>query len=656
MSRIKIEAMGGMRPLLDARMLPDQMASYATNVIVRTGALRPLSTPTELRRWANQRYASARRLLFNDGSTYWYPLQSADSAIIKAPLVNDSFERFYILDPPGTPLRFNTRERIVAGQPSYLLGLPAPTAAPTVAPQGGTNTLKETRAYVYTFVDEFGQEGPPSPPEIATGPIDATPWRIGGLDVAVPDATQRPAITKRIYRTVVASNQQASFQFVAEIPLAQASYDDVLTNVQVALNFSLGTMNYLAPPANLEGLLVMPGGFLVGWRDRTLHFSESYRPWAWPAEYDLALDFQIVGGAVIQQTLVVATRGHPYTLTGNSAAAMSPSKQDRFEPCLSRQSIVAGINAVFYVSANGLIAVNAGGTDDLTHNLVGRDLWLRDYAPNVFGAARIGAYYMAFNDSDDGLGYMVSTDDPREGVIRLQDYRGIVSVWDDAVSDDVLAMVHSGSDSVVLRITPRDPAVTGSPRVFSWRSKEFFLADPSNFGALMINAEGAPLGVSPNDVVILPGLPGEVPSGNDDEFFTTTPIPPADVHKRIGMTSVVGYHGIGATAPYINETQARGTLPPGASGFGWIGWPFWPGLGGSEGRRPETNLDLPPGILGVVRVFANRRLVYRDALRPNAQVRLPSGFKASVWQVLVVARVPIYSVHMASTGRELQSV
>ena len=49
---------------------------------------------------------------------------------------------------------------------TYRLGVPAPDGAPTVAVSGTGNegAIDITTAYVYTFVTEFGEEGPPSPP------------------------------------------------------------------------------------------------------------------------------------------------------------------------------------------------------------------------------------------------------------------------------------------------------------------------------------------------------------------------------------------------------------------------------------------------------------------------------------------------------------
>ena len=56
-------------------------------------------------------------------------------------------------------------------------------------------------------------------------------------------------------------------------------------------------------------------------------------------------------------------------------------------------------------------------------------------------------------------------------------------------------------------------------------------------------------------------------------------------------------------------------------------------------------------------VWANRRSIYNQKVPKNgAPIRLPSGFKADIWQFEVRARAPVYSVHVASTMKELKSV
>lgn len=57
------------------------------------------------------------------------------------------------------------------------------------------------------------------------------------------------------------------------------------------------------------------------------------------------------------------------------------------------------------------------------------------------------------------------------------------------------------------------------------------------------------------------------------------------------------------------------------------------------------------------KVYADRRLVYDQPVPKNGRgVRLPSGFKADIWQFEIRGRAPVYSMHVASTMKELKSI
>ena len=46
----------------------------------------------------------------------------------------------------------------------------------------------------------------------------------------------------------------------------------------------------------------------------------------------------------------------------------------------------------------------------------------------------------------------------------------------------------------------------------------------------------------------------------------------------------------------------------------------------------------------------------RRCRRTAAAMRLPSGFKSDIWQFEIRARAPVYSLHVASTMKELRDV
>jgi hypothetical protein len=77
---------------------------------------------------------------------------------------------------------------------------------------------------------------------------------------------------------------------------------------------------------------------------------------------------------------------------------------------------------------------------------------------------------------------------------------------------------------------------------------------------------------------------------------------------------------------------------------------------------PASGMDslvLPPGINALFRLFCgpSQQLVHEQWLQQTRSIfRFPSGRKAFNWQFEIIARVPIHSVELASTMRELKGV
>jgi len=74
----------------------------------------------------------------------------------------------------------------------------------------------------------------------------------------------------------------------------------------------------------------------------------------------------------------------------------------------------------------------------------------------------------------------------------------------------------------------------------------------------------------------------------------------------------------------------------------------------------DSTLVLPAGVNAVFNLYVGpdgAHKVFTRNLRNTREIfRLPSGFKAFNWQVEIVARVPIHSIELATTMRELTGV
>jgi hypothetical protein len=74
------------------------------------------------------------------GASTWLEFADPDTDVMRSPVVDDSYDRFYFASPTVAPM-YNTRSRIEAGLPSWLLGVPAPGCAPGVDVTGGGSAV-----------------------------------------------------------------------------------------------------------------------------------------------------------------------------------------------------------------------------------------------------------------------------------------------------------------------------------------------------------------------------------------------------------------------------------------------------------------------------------------------------------------------------------
>ncbi len=81
-------------------------------------------------------------------------------------------------------------------------------------------------------------------------------------------------------------------------------------------------------------------------------------PHAWPPAYQIVVEYDIVGLAVVGAEIVVLTKGHPYLVTGSAPGNLTAAKIPDAQACVSAQSIVAFENGVIYASPDGLVMID----------------------------------------------------------------------------------------------------------------------------------------------------------------------------------------------------------------------------------------------------------------------------------------------------------
>lgn len=559
MARFRVDAFGGMVPIRGDRLLPETAASLAVNTELDSGELRGLIPPARIHRITGANVAY--RIRKGDDEA-WISSDTGRLDVCRAPIVNDSHYRWYWSDHPNPP-KYNTFDRIKVGLSPFLLGIPAPVATPVVTPSGGSG-IDETRAYLFTYVSAYGEEGQPSTPTIATGKADGA-WLVSGLPTTVPEQAQRNISHVRIYRTITAVSGATDYYPVATVAFGTTSFDDNVALTTIAARDPIESLNWAVPPAGLEGMVPLANGILCGWVGSTLYFSEPYRPWAWPPDYVLSTEGEIVGVGSFGTAAVVLTDSKPYFISGLRPDQISFVQHDVIMPCLSRTSIVSLPDGVLYASDVGLALAGAGGVSLLTGEMLSREEWQAEYEPGRLICLRDGGRILGVGRRKS---FMLDLGNPRAAFVELVGLDRIATGWADFYSG-YPTLMSDGGEIFTWRPT------TGTRDLWLWRSKEYQLPRPINLGWGLITMDDA--SALPPRTAQWPGI---------------TPLPdalPADQRVRF-------------------------------------------------------------------RLFADGKEVMDRWVSTSNPFRLPTGFKAKLWQFELTGRVKVHSVELATTSKELANV
>lgn len=148
MAYIKLSTFGGLAPRLSPRLLRDELATVAADVNLESGRLVPIKDNSDTLTLSN----SSRQSIFKytDSPERWLQFDE-DVDVVRSPIPGDVNDTVYF-SGQSFP-KMGRSAQIVGGSvfpnASFRLGIPAPTAAPTVQPVG-------TRQFdgVLSFVNE----------------------------------------------------------------------------------------------------------------------------------------------------------------------------------------------------------------------------------------------------------------------------------------------------------------------------------------------------------------------------------------------------------------------------------------------------------------------------------------------------------------------
>lgn len=640
----------GIYPRAAERLLPDSAAQIATNVNITSGELRPIRAPLK-RQSITDNYTVYRAEY--SGVEKWMNW-SIDVNVIKGPTPPDVTPRYYWTGD-GEP-RYATFTNI--GTTTWALGVPNPTAKATVTPTGGTG-VNVTRFYCYTYVTALGEESGPSPlSDSTTGKVDGS-WAISGMGAfpissgsctavydgslsttvtasavhwlrvgdqvtingSVKSVTSVPSSTtfvvigdfhtattwartapwntsgmyRRLYRTV---GTTGDFQLVVD-NLTATTYTDTLSDSQIAGDNLIST-GWNPPPPQMVGLGVLPNGASYGFYQNQLIYSEPYQPHAYPTATRYETDFEIVGAASFGTAVVLGTAANPYIADGVDPTSVTLQKVDRVWPCYTKRSVVSVGDGVLYASNLGIVYVGQSGTQIWTEQYYSRIEWEPLNPASMFSAVADGKVFFAYTPVGSATNLLVFDPqeasltgcsvsptalytDPRNGKMYLSFLDGVYE-WNSSSQTQMLS--------------------------YEWKSKEYELPNPVNFGYCRIDIAGV---VSAAEIAAAQAA--------------------YDAALATNQSAIATAHGK----------------------FGALNTPL---LGTSTLDGPEFTLPVVPTATTLTfEMYVSGELVFTTTLADTTTFALPAGFKYDNIAIRLVGNTGrVRSVKVAETAYELKGV
>lgn len=385
------------------------------------------------------------------------------------------------------------------------VGVPAPATAPSAralpATQPNNNyipnsTQREARAYLYTYVNRLGEEGPPSYASNQVDTDDGSPVTLSNF--SVPPA-EYGVTHVNIYRLVTGFRepldtisggvpQGSDYFLVATIPVGQATYIDGGLNID-RVGEPLATMEVMEPPADLRGIIQIANtNLLAGFSGNTLCISLNNQPWNWPEAHRYELDDNIVAIESYNGRIYVVTDGHPYTVTlnqgGDPRACHEVRRHNTPMPaivCCSDRGVLATPLGVLFVSDKGLVQMGDAEPTVITSSWFASDDW-RQLQPHTI---RLGWYDGVIFFASEEKTYMLQLDDSSFGDGR---YHRLTSL-----SLKPRAM-HSGRNGELFFLMDgliSQWNASNQLMPYTWRSAKINSRQYSYYGALRLWAMGA---------------------------------------------------------------------------------------------------------------------------------------------------------------------
>jgi hypothetical protein len=504
--KISVSQFKGTVPKIDTRLVKENYSQSSTNTDLHSGALLPINGgKLEVNLGQSGSYNSIYKYYINEITSRWLTFNE-NVFLVKDPIADNIYNRTIItgLDKPRI---FDVNSlgdaTEITADTSYILGLPTPADSGFIQVTGSGLGLPESRAYTYAYAREWldtkRDDGPWAGPAYSSSTlryVDVRPDQ-SVIYSGIKDAPDGYGITHVIiYRTAVGT-QDAAYRYVSMFNISDAkagtvsgvswnSDTETFTYTDSKSTEQLGevamTMHWDTAPDNLDNILSLYTGVLVGTSDNNIYVSEPYQMHAWPDYNRVPIEGNIVGLGAFGNNIVVCTDANPYIITINNGIVASIQKINDSYPCLYRESIVSFKDFVLFYTEDGFIKVSSSGILNITEPIFNRKNFYNMNIVDMFCTHQGDIYYCFYlNSRGQRKALFFDTADVSEGICYID--INCTAAYLDLKSNILYLCKRLPSFDWV--IAPHN--TDNNPFKYIWKSKKFLVKDDTlNFSCARV--------------------------------------------------------------------------------------------------------------------------------------------------------------------------
>lgn len=387
---VTLSNFGGIVPRISAHELSRTNATVAHNALLRNGRLeawREICPFAEVNQTALSFYI-------------WGCCALAWDEIVDAAAFSPDWDRLYIT---GHDQEAEAVTKSCECKPTYYkLGVPQPTTPPVANGTENCSRASDARSYVYTYVNQWGEEGAPSPASNILTVDDGAVVTVSGIAFPPDGYGIKYANIYRAatgFRAVDGKSQKpmTEYFYVGTVEFPATTFTDSV--LMAGLSMPLTTHKYRMPPKGLSNICRPEGvARLAGTVKNRVYLSENFQPHNWPVKYELTLESTIIHMKALDQKLYVTTDTVPYIID------VSSCDESKCTPvtdlgvalpdisCGHSSSAIITPHGLIYSSPLGITLIDATGK----WFILSRDYFSeRDWAQVKPDTARFG-YYEGF--------------------------------------------------------------------------------------------------------------------------------------------------------------------------------------------------------------------------------------------------------------------